>query len=133
MDIFKPNNKRCEVSRLFKLSLEKPKTVYQQTTNPIRYDYSSSRTSSVPYGGAQSVNIFFYEYSNLYMNPKHYTDIYSFISFCASRNIIIPPYVRDIIEKCGTCRVTEKKGTNELIVRYGWSNLKDALNDDLEF
>lgn len=119
--MFKIDNKSSEMPRLLKEFLTRPRTYHVPQGQEYRQGSQSKPT------------IFFYEFSNVFVTPKMFYDIYSFIEYCTTKKIKVLPYMRDIMEKCSVCRAAQREEDGTLIIRSDWVDLRDAIRDNLEF
>lgn len=71
--------------------------------------------------------IYFYEWSDIARAPKSYYTLRAFENFLISSNIYIAGYQRELIKNIQNPYVACKKGSNELIIKGNFMDLKTAL------
>ncbi len=71
--------------------------------------------------------IYFYEWSDIARAPKSYYTLKAFENFLISSDIYIAGYQRELIKHIQNPYVACKKGSNELIIKGSFMDLKTAL------
>ena len=79
--------------------------------------------------GDDSVQIYFYEWSDPTKPPRKFYQLDSFDNFLKSSGIYMEFYQREIIKNLGTVYITCYTGTKNLNIRSSYKNLLDALHE----
>lgn len=80
---------------------------------------------------AKPIDIYFYEWSNVYSSPLHYFRVEPFSDFLKRSDIGLKPHHRAMIANLGTVFATCKKGTKDLIMRGDYYGLIAAMHEDV--
>jgi hypothetical protein len=76
-----------------------------------------------------SVNIYFYEWSDLSKAPRAFYQLEAFENFLKSSGMFLEFYQKGIIKNLGTVYITCYTGTKNLNIRGSYKNLIDSLHE----
>lgn len=118
-------NKSKDLKDLFKSHLENKKN---SGSNVSSYRNGYSYPSAFINKGA-SIEIYFYEWSDVYRTPRYFGSLYYFNMFLKNSGIDLTDGGRSIIETLGKVYITCRKGEKRLIFRSSYDALVREMKE----
>lgn len=78
---------------------------------------------------SESINIHFYEWSDVCRPPRNFDSLNSFLSYLSDCGIYTKLYERDIITNLGETFISCYRGKRELCIRSSYKSLLNAMNE----
>lgn len=125
-------NKKKELRELFHAYIDrKAKESRSSYVNPYysnnNYNYNNNSYLSNVSRENFSGTIYFYEWSNIFQEPRKYFTIDAFERFLNLSGIRLSLYEKDIIKNMKWCYITCRKGCKDLVIRSSYGSLYGVI------
>lgn len=124
-------NKKGELRLLFHKYIDRKEKEAKQpytSSNPF-YGGGTMYNGGSGFRNDFSGTIYFYEWSDIFSEPKRYYTLEGFNNFLKGCGIYLAIWQKDVIKNLSHVYISCRKGSKELIIRQSFLKLKEALED----
>lgn len=124
-------NKKNELRELFHAYIDRKAKESRSSYVTPYYNNNNYNTNYLSNVSRESFSgtIYFYEWSNIFQEPRKYFTIDAFERFLNLSGIHISLYEKDIIKNMKWCYITCRKGCKDLVIRSSYGSLYDVIEN----